>query len=188
MIDPASVAFDIDGVVADTMGLFIDIAQSQYGLTVQYEDITRYMLEDCLDIDAGIIREIIEKLLDGNHDSALRPIEDAPRVLERLGTDHGPLCFVTARPEAEPIRLWMNRMLPVGASRIDIVATGSFEAKSEILKEKGISWFVEDRLETCFLLKEAGISPILFRQPWNRSRHPFTEVSNWQALESLIAF
>ncbi|MEZ4524658.1 MAG: hypothetical protein R2941_01890 [Desulfobacterales bacterium] len=68
------------------------------------------------------------------------------------------------------------------------MATGSFEAKTEVLREKGVSHFVEDRLETCFLLKEEGITPLVFRQPWNREAHPFTEVGTWQELENLIAF
>jgi hypothetical protein len=47
---------------------------------------------------------------------------------------------------------------------------------------------VEDRLETCFPLQEAGITPVLFRQPWNRKSHPFMEVGTWKELESLIEF
>jgi len=50
------VAFDIDGVVADTMTLFLDIARQEYQLnSVQYSDITSYKLEECLDIDPEII-------------------------------------------------------------------------------------------------------------------------------------
>ena len=45
---------------------------------------------------------------------------------------------------------------------------------------------MEDRLETCFVLDKAGIKPVLFRQPWNRGKHPFEEVSTWDELESLI--
>jgi hypothetical protein len=56
------------------------------------------------------------------------------------------------------------------------------------LTERNISCFVEDRLETCYPLREAGVTPILFRQPWNRKRHPFTEVGSWQELESMIRF
>ncbi len=51
-----------------------------------------------------------------------------------------------------------------------------------------ITHFVDDRLETCFLLKEAGITPILYKQPWNRNPHPFIEVGSWKELESLIDF
>ncbi|MGD9875228.1 5' nucleotidase, NT5C type [Desulfococcus sp.] len=189
VIDPASLAFDIDGVVADTMRLFIDIAREDYAIThIAYNDITHYMLEDCLDISTAVIGEIIEKLLDGSRDEGLRPLRGAPEVLTRLESTFGPLCFVTARPTPEPIHQWMLKTLSVSASGVDITATGSFEAKADVLRERGRRYFVEDRLETCFDLERAGITPILFRQPWNRKAHPFIEVDSWQALEDLIAF
>ena len=41
MIDPTSVAFDIDGVIADTMALFLDIARKEYRVNgICYEDMT----------------------------------------------------------------------------------------------------------------------------------------------------
>jgi hypothetical protein len=188
MIDPKAVAFDIDGVVADTMNLFIHIAREDYQIEVRYQDMTRYMLEECLSLEGEIVGEIIGKLLDGSYDDHLNPLPGARDVLARLDKSYGPLCFVTARPNKGTIRDWMNKALPVDPSRIDIVATGSFEAKKDVLVEKGISYFVEDRLETCFQLKEAGITPVLFKQPWNREEHPFIEVGSWHELESLIAF
>ncbi|MEA3280918.1 MAG: haloacid dehalogenase, partial [Thermodesulfobacteriota bacterium] len=63
MIDPASVAFDIDGVLADTMTLFLDIAREEYDITgIRHEDITCYMLEKCIDIDEEIIEAIIVRI------------------------------------------------------------------------------------------------------------------------------
>ena len=39
MIHPASVAFDIDGVIADTMTLFLDIAGDVFHMSgIRYED------------------------------------------------------------------------------------------------------------------------------------------------------
>ncbi|MEZ4524659.1 MAG: hypothetical protein R2941_01895 [Desulfobacterales bacterium] len=103
MINPASLAFDIDGVVADTMRLFLDIAREDHGIhDVRYEHITRYMLEECLDIHPDIIADVIAKLLDGSRDAELRPIAGARRVLTRLGKDHAPVRFVTARPNPWP--------------------------------------------------------------------------------------
>lgn len=187
MIDPSSVAFDIDGVIADTMTLFLDIARDEYNIqNIRYEDISTYMLEECLDIDKKIIHDIIVKLIDGNYTSVLKPIHGAPDVIGRIGKHYSPVLFVTARPHLGPIHQWMKQELPLEPQAIDIIATGSFEAKADILKSRGISYFVEDRLDTCFLLKDAGITPILFKQPWNRQQHPFIEVSTWQELESLI--
>ena len=189
MIDPKSIAFDIDGVVADTMSLFLDIAKNEHDIhNVRYTDITQYLLEDCLDIEQEVILAIINKLLDGRYDAGLKPINGSIDVLNRLAKKHAPVQFVTARPVPEPILKWMKNHLSVDSSQIDIVATGSFEAKADVLISRNISWFVEDRLETCFLLNDAGINPIVFKQPWNRKKHPFREIGAWHELESMIAF
>jgi uncharacterized HAD superfamily protein len=188
-IDPTSVAFDIDGVVADTMSLFIDIARDEFNLqNILYEQITSYSLEECLDINKEIMDSIVKKLLDGNYSATLQPIKDAPKVLSRLGREYGPILFVTARPYPGPIKKWILENLSLGQPLIEIITTGSFDTKAEILKNRNISYFVEDRLETCFTLIEAGITPILFKQPWNRLNNRFFEVGTWNELENLIAF
>jgi uncharacterized protein len=190
-IRPDVIAFDIDGVVADTMGLFIEIAAQDFGMVgIRYENITSYTLEACeqLAVPADTIRDIIGRILDGTYRATLAPIEGAARVLQRISASASPLRFVTARPYLGPIHQWFQRTMRFHADQIDIVATGSFEAKADILLQKGILYFVEDRLETCFLLASAGLRPILFRQPWNRKPHPFPEVANWDDLEAMIDF
>jgi hypothetical protein len=189
MIDPKSLAFDIDGVFADTMTLFLDIARDEYNInSVKYEDITSYILEECLDIDTKTLNEIIIRIMDGGYVAELKPLDGAVKVLSRIGRNHGPLLFVTARPYLGPIHDWISKLLPFGPEIIDVVPTGSFEDKADVLLSKGYSCFVEDRLETCFLLKDAGINPVLFKQPWNRGGHPFLEVGTWSELESMIEF
>jgi len=189
MIDPKSLAFDIDGVFADTMTLFLDIARDEYGInSIKYEDITSYMLEECLDIDTKTLNEIIIRIMDGDYAAELKPVDGAVEVLSRIGRNHGPLLFVTARPYLGPIHDWILKVLPFGPELIDIVPTGDFAEKANVLKSKGYSSFVEDRLETCFLLKDAGINPVFFKQPWNRGSHSFIEVGAWHELESMIEF
>jgi predicted amino acid racemase len=82
----------------------------------------------------------------------------------------------------------MCDLVRLAPETVQVVATGTFDGKAEVLLESGIRFFVEDRLETCYQLKEEGIEPVLYRQPWNRESHPFIEVGNWQELENLIAF
>ncbi len=192
MISPDKLAFDIDGVFADTMTLFIDIAREEFHIKdIRYEDITSYSLEECykLDLDKEVTGAILKKLLDGGYTPVLNPIDGAPEVITRLWKELGSILFVTARPYLGPIEKWIRKTLPlVDHSAIEIVTTGSFEAKADELLSRNISHFVEDRLETCFLLDKAGITPILFRQPWNRNSHPFVEVDSWEALGALIDF
>ncbi len=189
MINPSSVAFDVDGVFADTMTLFLDIAQKEYGINwIRPEDITCYSIEDCLDIDKNIVQDILNRILDGRYDMTLKPITGAPEVLTKLGESQKQLLFVTARPYLGPIHDWMLSILPLKSDSIEIVTTGTFEGKPDVLLSRNIAYFVEDRLETCFRLKEAGITPVLFKQPWNRKAHPFIEIETWGDLEELIEF
>jgi hypothetical protein len=189
MIRPNELAFDIDGVFADTMTLFIDIAEKIYGVGgIRYEDITEYEIESFAGLDKMIAMEIIRRILDGDHWSVLVPLNGAAPVLKRLNGIHRPTLFVTARPSADQIFGWICDVLSVGPADIEVVATGSFDDKAGVLLEHDIRYFVEDRLDTCFQLDKAGISPIVFRQPWNRKPHPFQEIGTWQELESLILF
>ena len=186
-VEPAGIAFDIDGVIADTMRLFLDIARDEFAVTgIRYEDITRYNLEECLDLPSDVIDGVIVRLLEGGYRAALYPIPGAPAVLERLARRCGSVLCVTARPTIGPIADFIHGILPSEGERIDIVATGSFEAKTEVLLDRGVTHFVEDRLETCFTLTTAGITPILFAQPWNREPHPFIEVNSWDQIDGLI--
>jgi hypothetical protein len=181
-IDPKGLAFDIDGVVADTMSLFLAIADKEFGIRhIRYEEITDYSLVEAAVIDHGVMWEIILRILEGRYDHPLSPIIGAPDVLRRLNRICSPTLFVTARPEAEHISGWLCDVLETGRECIEVVATGSFEDKQEVLAERNITHFVED------MLAKAGITPIVFRQPWNRKSHPFAEVGNWKELEALIS-
>ena len=187
LIPKDGIAFDIDGVVADIMTTFLDLARERYGQNhLRYEHITTFFLEECLDLEPWIIRTLIRELIDRPHELPVEPFPHAVRVLTRLARE-APLLFVTARDRAEPIQCWLNRTLaPVPAEAIRVLATGDPDTKLESLKTHHIHYFVEDRLETCWQLAQAGITPILFVQPWNRHPHPFLEVQNWPDLATLL--
>ena len=115
MIYSKSLAFDIDGVFADTMTLFLDIARDEYNInSIKYEDITNYMLEECLDIDTKTINEIIIRIMDGSYAAELKPLNGAVEVLTRIGRDHGALLFVTARPYIGQIQDWILKPAAFG--------------------------------------------------------------------------
>ena len=187
MLTRRNIAFDIDGVFANTMALFLEIARSDYGINhIRYQDITEYFLEECLDIDPEIIRVIINRILEGDFEPELKPIDGAVEVLSEIAQTH-PLLFVTARPELSTVKEWVHRMLPVRPSDIEVIATGTFEGKADVLNARGVRYFVEDCLESCYKLREHGVTPILFSQPWNRSpHHPFMEVSSWAEIRAFV--
>jgi hypothetical protein len=183
-----ALAFDIDGVVADIMTTFLDLARERYncGHHLRYEHITTFHLEECLDLAPDIIQTLIRELIDRPHELTVAPLPQAVPVLTRLARET-PLVFVTARDRAAPIRTWLHRTLPqVPPEAIRVVATGQHDTKLQYLLDHRIRYFVEDRLETCLQLAEHGITPILFSQPWNRRPHPFVEVADWPELAGLL--
>jgi len=185
-IAPNEIAFDVDGVFADTFHLFVAKARSDYGYRFEYEDITEYDFLKVLDMDEQESDAIVQTLLDSPLESGIKPIPGAVEVLTRLSV-LVPLHFVTARPQKKPILNWVEHHLPeVDRNRIRIEVTGVHTEKIPVLLEMGFKYFVEDRLDTCPLLEENGITPILFEQPWNRKPHPYPVVRDWEEISRLI--
>lgn len=188
-INPAELAFDIDGVVADTMALFVTLGRERYGLTHLTKDhLSCYNLYKCLDLDKELLDELICLTLDDEHTAVIPPMPGAPEVLTELAA-YGPLRFVTARIWPESIIRWLHATLPdVPPDRIQVIATGAPEAKVNILRDLQVNYFLEDRLETCRLLARDGFSPLLFDQPWNRvpEDEGFPRLENWGEVRQLV--
>ena len=181
---PRETGFDIDGVVADTMGSFISIAKRDYGIhNIIKEQITSYWLEECLPIPDEIIGEIIEKILNDPFGTGLEPLPGAVAALTEI-SKAGPLTFVTARPLKAPVEKWIHNTLhSVPPSRIRVIATGEHSAKVSVLQEHGIRNFVEDHLATCIQIHEAGMNAIVYDQPWNRKDpHGLPRIGSWKEL------
>jgi len=185
-IHPGVIGFDIDGVVADTAGAFLRIARNKYNInSLSLEDITRFEVEDCLDIERQIVDEIFVSLLDEPLGAGLQPMEDAMDVLHKFAAQAS-LTFVTARPDKEPIAQWLQHFLKPGVyDDMRLIAMGEHDNKAGYIKNLGLQYFVDDRLQTCLMLADAGITPLVFNQPWNRHDHDLQTVDNWQAIHAL---
>ncbi|MEA2101564.1 MAG: haloacid dehalogenase [Thermodesulfobacteriota bacterium] len=184
-IQPHEIAFDFDGVIADTFRLFTRLARDKYGLDIEYDTIRDYEFLDSIDMDKDHAMEIIDILTHHAHEIGLDPFAGALDVLKRI-SEIAPLFLVTARPVSEPVVLWFKNQRPLVSPRIE--ATGINTAKLDVLKDAGTRFFIDDRLDTCRMLDEAGITPIVYDQPWNREPHPFAVVKDWDEISDLIAW
>lgn len=185
-ISPHEIAFDIDGVFADTFRHFLERARQLFGLSLDYEEATEYEFWTKVQLTQDQIQELIHGIIREPLGIGIRPIAGAVDVLSRLA-EYGPLFFVTARKDNDSIGHWIRNQLPgVEGDSIRIIATGASQEKIPVLQENRVRYFVEDRLDTCFLLKETAITPIVFDQPWNRKPHPFQVVNGWKELAELI--
>jgi uncharacterized HAD superfamily protein len=185
-INPNLIGFDIDGVVADTGGAFVRIANEEYDInSITLNDITSFEVVDCLDVDQEIIEEIFNRLLDNPLTAGLKPMENAISVLHRFAVE-APLTFITARPQEDPIARWLKHFLhPATFEKMRLVAMGVHDNKTSYIKDLGLKYFVDDRLQTCKALVKEGITPLVYNQPWNSNGHDLQTVSDWQAIHAL---
>ena len=185
-VHPARLGFDFDGVVADTAEAFIRLCCEEYGLcSIRLEDITDFEVERCLDLEPGIADAVFTRILRDSLAAGLQPMPGALRILAEL-TEFSPVTLITARPYPQPVRDWLDALLPAPVSRrISVVAMGAHDDKPRHIRQHGLDFFIDDRAETCFQLAAAGITPIIFSQPWNRGRHGFATVSTWEEIRTL---
>ena len=183
---PCDLAFDVDGVFADSFRLFAETVRNDYGIFIEYEAITEYEFWKAMNIDEEICQEIVRKILDFPLEIGIQPINGAVEVLTRL-LDVGPLLFVTARPDGNAILKWIQMNLGLADTDcICVESTGAADEKLPVLLKHGVKYFVEDRLETCYILDQTPVTPIVFEQPWNKRPHPFRTVRSWDEISAMI--
>jgi len=184
-IHPAKIAFDFDGVVADTFRLFVKLADSEFGIRINYESISDYNFLNVVKMDKALADKLIEILTEIPHGIDLSPNTGAIQILTKI-SKVSPILFVTARPYGKPVEKWIEQTMPDIKDLIHVEATGDYTSKLPFLKKNDITYFVEDRLDTCSQLAESGITPIVYDQPWNRGSHIFKVVENWHDIDRLI--
>ena len=185
-IDPGLIGFDIDGVVADTMEAFIRLAREDHGVdSISPEDITDFDVEECLDLAPEVMNTIFVRLLHEPVIAGLRPMAHAVSVLKEFA-QLAPLHFITARPDKGPIAEWLKLELgPDVFGRVHLVAMGAHDNKTGYIKELGLEYFIDDRVETCVALHREGITPLVYTQPWNRGKHELKTVGDWMDIRAL---
>jgi uncharacterized HAD superfamily protein len=183
------VSFDVDGVVGDIFGHFARVAEAEFGITgLDFDSVRNYTeLDKELGLPRQTIYQIVQTMLFGDWALKIKPYPGATDLLARWGRAHR-LLFVTARPEGSPVEAWLRGLLKnLPPERIEIVLVSDPDHKANLLVEKGVQAFVEDRLDTCLMIaSKTNVRPIIFDQPWNRHWHPFEVVRSWAEIETLV--
>ena len=188
-LQPDSVGFDFDGVIADIGEAFIRLACERYNYcSIRLEDISSFQVEHCTDIPRPIVERIFDDILEDSLSTGLKPMAGALAAIARL-LQAADVTIITARPLQQPVQDWIDHYCPVDAgagTTIRIVVTGDHDNKEQYIRECGLHHFIDDRTLTCKQLYAAGLSPIVFTQPWNRDQHNLPAVANWDEILDLF--
>ena len=183
------IGFDFDGVVADIGEAFIRLACEQYDYcSFTLDDIISFQIERCIDMPQELINKIFSDILIDSRATGLRPLEDAVDVLSEMSLNSR-VTIITARPDAAAVHDWLEVFFaPEVKSKIQLIAMGDHDGKVRYAREHGLKFFVDDRLETCLQMAEAGITPLVFNQPWNQNKTGLLSVSGWREIRAMLQF
>lgn len=187
IITADTIGFDLDGVIADTAETFLRLACSRYGYcSFTSKDITNFELEDCIPIPRDLVDQIFTEILTDSLATELKPMKGAVETLSLLA-EKSTVTIITARPLLPPVLDWIDVFFPARTrDAMKVIATGDHNDKVRHIHEHGLKYFVDDRAETCMQLASAGITPLVFSQPWNQNRHNLQTVENWVDIQKLI--
>ena len=187
IITADTIGFDLDGVIADTAESFLRLACSRYGYcSFTREDITNFELENCIPIPIDLVGQIFTEILTDSLATELKPMKGAVETLSLLA-EKSTVTIITARPLLPPVLDWIDVFFPARTrDAMKVIATGDHNDKVRHIHDHGLKYFVDDRAETCMQLASAGITPLVFSQPWNQNRHNLQTVENWADIQNLI--
>ncbi|MGQ9557683.1 MAG: 5' nucleotidase, NT5C type [Desulfurispora sp.] len=175
---------DIDGVVANTQPVIIDILNRLYG--------KNYCLEDFFDFNPqkmfGISREdIYQKVLEHELDliKYSQPMPQAVEQLHRLA-DHYELYFISARSThyyQYSVDWFARYKIPYR----EIIHLGQHH-KLETARQKQVGLFIEDTLPNAIHIARGSIPVLLYNATYNQGQLPagITRVYSWDEIASIL--
>jgi len=193
-IDPDELAFDLDGVIANTYQYCINFANREWGYKIKYKSLTEYSFMSVIP-DKKRIQELLDHINGHLHMIDIFPYKGAMEVLTNIASK-GKLTIISARPMQYPIEMWLHKCMPnlnMSNLNLEVMIMNTKRTyknfgreKVYSLKRNHIKYYIDDCLETCFTISNQGIIPIVFNQPWNRKSHKFIKVNNWDDIKNII--
>lgn len=185
-IIPEEIGFDFDGVIANTGETFIRLAEVNHNFTVSLEEITHFDIENCINMPHEVVYDIFMEIMKDSLKTGVSPMHGAIQTIADMTESHT-MTVITARSMLTPVEDWLNHYLTAEKTdKIKLVAMGDHNDKVRYAKEHKLKYFIDDRAETCQQFAEADFQPIVYDQPWNRGRHSFPVVSNWEEIRGLL--
>ncbi len=159
------IAFDVDGVVLNSIELILERINEMKGTQLKPEKLFAWDLEA-----QGLDMETLRKAVDYMYSRPyIAPYDAAVEVLSRVhGIIGEPLLFITGRSIPETAKKQLQA-LDWNGNPPEMVVIGGNRDKREYLLDVGVDFIVEDDPEYLKEYVGLGVGVGLMLRPWNRS-------------------
>ncbi|MDE1860557.1 MAG: hypothetical protein KGH72_02450 [Candidatus Micrarchaeota archaeon] len=181
-----TVGIDVDGVLADSIRIWLQEAEQRFGIKADKEDIVKYDLPGLFNsIDYKDTIDLFRLAWKGHHRIGL---EDPaiPSILDNL-RDRFRICITTASDaETSEVRAWLKN------NRIFYDELFHLPTPDDKHRLDSIDIYIDDHAEVIENVARSGRVGIMLRQPWNDDaittmNHPRIVVAyNWREIEQLL--
>ncbi|MEW6347712.1 MAG: hypothetical protein AB1646_01505 [Thermodesulfobacteriota bacterium] len=159
------IAFDVDGVVLNSIELILDCINEMKGTQLQPEKLFSWDLE-AHGLDMGTLRTAVDHMYSQRY---IAPYDGAVEVLSRVhGIIGEPLLFITGRSRPGTAERQLQA-LDWNGNPPEMVVIGGNRDKREYLAHAEVDFIVEDDPEYLEEYVGMGVGVGLMLRPWNRS-------------------
>lgn len=191
------IAIDIDEVLSPLHDLFFAHHNEVYGTNYPIRDPEGgYFIHEYSDEPKDELLKRIKNFVVGEAFKNVQPLEYAVEVLSRL-KENFKLVIITSRQDFyhDITYDWLSKHFPEVFFEIRfteyIQGKGARIPKSEICKELGAEFIIEDNLEAVLGCAAAGVTSLLFGDyPWNKAQtipKNVVRVTDWRAVEEYFS-
>ena len=177
------IGIDIDGVIVDLVKAILPLVSKVCTRPVSYQDLWSWDLRMALNIDETTMTNTWKQIHDGDLFRHAPPIKGAIEGLSILSKHE--IWLVTSRP----ISTKSNTLSWLHENKVSYNHLVFARRGNKLSVGSTFDVFVEDYIEEVYTIAEAGISTILFDQPWNKTSilpRNCKRVYDWNAITLLI--
>jgi uncharacterized HAD superfamily protein len=189
-----TIGVDIDSVIAYLEGPLMKFHNDNYGTNLRVDDITNYDLTHWWKCTPNELTERLFEFYRSPQMSKLPPVEGSQKGISQLKKNHD-LVAITARPLwlDEETNRWLDTNFPDSFTKVihtnQVSKSGESKKKSEVCKEVGATYILEDHILYANDCAENGINVCLLERPWNakeKLHENITRVSSWDEIVNLF--
>ncbi|MEK6928874.1 MAG: hypothetical protein AABW65_02885 [Nanoarchaeota archaeon] len=174
----AKIMCDVDDVLVHFVPVLNNWYNKEYRTSCTWEEYKSYVFSNVWKISKKEANNIVNRFIESRNFLELPIIKDSFECLSYL-KDHHELEVVTSRTEdlKDVTTLLIKREFPLIFNEINFsknyYINNNGKSKSEICKERGADFLIEDSKDYALQCADAGIKVLLLKRPWNNQcLHP----------------
>ncbi len=182
------IAVDCDDVLADSMEVFINYYNKNYGTSLTKDHFFSSMWWDIIREDKDVVINRYLEFIENKCFDEIKPVPGAVEAIKKIKKKHE-LIVVTGRPNSllKKTKKWVNDYFPNFFNEIHCTnlhfANGNGLTKGDICKNNKVDLLIDDYIEFGQECVNNNIEVFLMNQPWNKQAKllsGITRVMSWQ--------